>query len=457
MKKNIEQIRPHHLLFGIVILGAFFRLYKIDYQSLWLDELYSIIPTAPENSIQSIIEHCKTDQPPFFFLFIHSVFRFFPYNEITGRIACAIIGLISIVVIYFLGSEIKNREAGLFASFLCAINFFHIFYSQELRFYSMAFLLSSVSYLFFIKACRNPKTRNLFLYAVSTVALLYTHYFGLLIFGAQGFTFIYLIIKDKNYQLARFGIITGLLVLLAFSPWIPTLIADSKVNSFWIKAPKIYFLAEYFYDYTGKDAATTIIFIFLIVLFFKNFTFNKSDSNSFIVLMLWMIISYAVPYLWSIARVPILHDRYTIVVLPAWFLLTSLGWEKLKSVPLKYTLTSALFVSLLINLTFFKKHYTRITKDQYRECSLFVINNNKQHYPIYAPDPLSWHFNYYFRNETNKVTSIDERKSSGNCWLLQSHFSVKERETSLKMLSNEYIILEKHTFFKAEAILMQHK
>ena len=56
-----------YVLVGVVALGTALRLYHVNYQSLWLDEPYSTIPTAPQNSLASIIESAKDDQPPVFF------------------------------------------------------------------------------------------------------------------------------------------------------------------------------------------------------------------------------------------------------------------------------------------------------------------------------------------------------------------------------------------------------
>lgn len=456
MKRIKEFFKENSALIGIITLGTFFRLYKINYQGLWLDELYTIIPTAPENSIHSLIEYCKIDQPPAFFLFLYGVFHLFPYNEITGRVACAIIGIVSLVVVYFLGKEIKNKEVGLFASFLAAINLFHIYYSQELRFYSMTFMLSSLSFLFLTRAYKRLRKIDLILYSTSTIILVYTHYYGLLIFAVQVLIFSFLVVREKKYHLVPIGILVGGLVCVSFLPWIPILRGDLKINDFWIAYPKVFFVAEYFYDYTGKDIGTTLIILWLTVHFVK-FLISEKSKSIFLIIIGWIVLSYVIPYLWSIYKLPILHNRYTIVTLPAWFLVFSLGWENLKNTRLKYAVPIGLFVSLLINLSFFNKYYSRITKDQYRESSQFVIENNREGYPIYAPNPFYWHFNYYFRNQTNRVASIDERKNSGKCWLLQSHFSDQEREAFLKALENEYLILEKHSFYKADAVLLQHK
>ena len=457
--KEIIYTKTGYFILAILILAGSFRFYKIDYQSLWADELHSIISTAPEKSVNSIIEYCKSDQPPVSFLYLHAVFKVFPYNEFVGRMACAVIGLISIIVMYFLGKEAKSKEVGILAAFLTSINFFHLYYSQELRFYTMTFFLSALSYLFFIKAYKQFSVLWYLFYVVSTILLLYTHYFGLFVFGAQAVAFVWLVVKEKRYWLFPYGVGAGLLTCLAYIPWMTTLLNDLTipVENSWIKPPSPVFVAEYFYDYTGKDAFATVVFVVFIYLFVKGMIEDKAARGIYLILVLWIALCYLVPYVRSLTSTPILHSRYTIIVLPAWLLVFALGWERITNMRTKTVLAAMLFVSFLINLQFFKKYYTQISKDQFRECAQFVQKVNKEHYPMYAHPPLAWHFNYYFRDQPYKVITLTERKVSGKCWLLQGHFSEEYKDVILNMMSQEYVFLEKHKFVGADAILMQAK
>jgi uncharacterized membrane protein len=180
--------------FGILAVGIFLRLYKLDFKSMWLDELYSIVPVNPDNSVSFIVNHCKADQPPFYFLLLHYWFKLTPYTSISGRLLSSILGIFGIIAIYFLGKEINNQRTGLFASFLTAINFYHIYYSQELRFYSLLFLLTVLSFHFFIRSIKKQDLASYALYTLSTIALLYTQYFGMLVFAIQGAIFVIYVI-----------------------------------------------------------------------------------------------------------------------------------------------------------------------------------------------------------------------------------------------------------------------
>ena len=173
------------LLF-IILLGTGLRLYHLDYQSLWLDEIYSMIGSNPDQSFASMIAYCRNDQPPAFFTLLYYWFKAFGYTPYAGRLLAAIIGVIGIVFVYFLGKEVRDKETGLFAALIAAFNYFQIYYSQEVRFYSLLFLLATLSYLFFIRIIKWDKGSDYFLYVIFTTLAMYTHYYGLVILASQG-------------------------------------------------------------------------------------------------------------------------------------------------------------------------------------------------------------------------------------------------------------------------------
>jgi hypothetical protein len=151
-----------------------------------------------------------------------------------------------------------------------------------------------------------------------------------------------------------------------------------------------------------------------------------------------------------------LHSRYTIVTLPAWIALFAYGWTRISKLKWKYGILLILVLSSIINITLFKRHYTRLAKEQYREVSKIVILKNVFNLPIYSS--LSWHFGFYFRNNPVKVKDIRNVDFSveQKFWLLQAHFTEEEMEVEVKLLE-DFRVTERHNFFGANAILMARK
>lgn len=444
----------------LMVVGGLLRFYKLDFQSLWYDELHSIIPTNPAASISSIIHYCKGDQPPAFFLYLHFFFKFFGYSEYAGRAAAALIGVISIPAVFFLGKECKNSAVGLAAALLTTVNYFNIYYSQELRFYCFALLFSTLSFLFFIRAFKYDRAVDYVIYTFTTAVLLYTHYFGIVIFATQFLTFIalWIFVKVPRSFIIR-GLLSGLAAALAFAPWLPVIFSDLGIGAFWIQRPNALFLAEYFYGYLGKDIIAALIFLFAFCLFFKYIKTevqNEQSKGIITILLLWLSVSYAIPLIRSLTSTPILHIRYTIVTLPAWLIIAGWGLTLLKHERVRLILASILVFSSVANLFFIRKHYTRITKQQFREVAATVKQKNVSGVPVMTTFP--WHYSYYFTGSSLTAEPIHAVEDSvTSFWLMPVQtFSKQEIEDEVNKFP-EFQIKERYPFNKTEAILMVRK
>lgn len=448
------------ILAALTAVGGFLRFYRLDFQGLWYDELHSIIPTRPAASVSSIINYCKGDQPPAFFLYLHFFFKAFGYSEYVGRAAAALIGIASIPTMYFLGKECKNNSVGIVAALFITINYFSIYYSQELRFYSFALLFSALSFLFFIRTFKYDKAMDYVGYIFTSSILLYTHYFGIVIFATQFLTFIalWIFVKVPKGFIYK-GLVSGIIAALTFAPWLPTIFVDLGIGSFWIQRPKVLFLAEYFYGYFGKDAIAAVIFIFAFFIFFRNLkkeVDNEQSRGIVIILLLWLILSYAIPLTRSLTSAPILHIRYTIVTLPAWFLLAAWGLTILKQQRLKIILACVFAFSSIANLLFIRKHYSKITKQQFREAAAVVKQKNTSGLPVMTTFP--WHYSYYFNHTEIVPEQVGILPDTVNSfWLLPVQtFSAQEIENEISKFPG-FEIKQRHSFNATEAILMVKK
>jgi uncharacterized membrane protein len=464
--------RNHNLyLLLILILGAILRLLRLDYQSLWFDELASIVPVSPRTSLTSVIEHAKHDQPPAFFILLYTWFKIFPYTPYSGRLFVAILGIIGIGAVYLLGKDVKDKNVGLCASAITALNFFHIYYSQELRFYSLLFLLTVLSYLFFIKCFKNPSIKNYIGYSFISIALLYTHYYGMVVLAAQVFTFLALVLlfNKRSKKFIILSVSSGVLILLSFSPWLPVIFGDNQIESFWIKKPDIFFSFLYLYNYFGKEPVAFIASLMLMGLAIRHFIIcyksknsDQKTTNLYItefVLIAWLLLSYLIPYIYSVVKIPMLHERYTIVTLPSIILLTALGWNLIQSRRLKILITLAVVLATFMNLALFNPYYTKFHKLQFRELVMELKDYDESHTKIYSDQP--WYFNFYFEqfNSKNKLTDINgvdfaaDTTGIKKVWILQA--PALSSAADMNYLLDNYTITKKISYGDLQAILFE--
>jgi uncharacterized membrane protein len=479
-----NRINTSSYLIIIILLAVFLRLYKLDFQSLWGDELYSLIPTHPANSLESVIEYSKSDQPPLYFILLNTWFKLVPYNEYTGRLLSVVFGVIGVVAMYFLGKEFKDEQTGLLASIITALNYFHIYYSQEMRFYSLLFLMSALSYLFFLKCYKKPKLINYFFYCLFSIGLVYTHYFGPVVIITQAVIFLILVFTGKNNKrFIIFSVISGLVILFAYLPWLPTILKDTEINAFWIEKPYPLMFGMFFYRYLGKDPFLALIFIIFIGLFIRQFIARNNISinsiepagfvrDRFIILSVWIVISYLIPYLYSVAVVSIMEVRYTIIMLPAFFVIFSLGLSLIKNARIRAMLIGAIFISTTLNFLFFNKYYTRYTKDRIRDAANATIANYQKPTKVFST--AAYFYNYYFDKTGSGIVSVNpttwypgqsdteadfetELANEQQVWILGIGAITSVNDQQQAYLNEHFVPSKTFKFLGADAILYTRK
>ncbi|RLE15930.1 MAG: hypothetical protein DRJ14_09455, partial [Acidobacteria bacterium] len=233
----------------LLLIGIGLRFHGLTNRSYWLDELYSASLSQPEHTARTIIRGCARDvHPPLYQLLLWQAYRTCGYNELTGRALSAIFGILGLVAIFLLGTTLWNRKAGLMALAITSPLFFHVYYSQEVRSYSLLFLLTVLSWWMGVLLLRKPGFFRAVVYAIVSSALAYTHYFGMFILVSQAVLITGLLIQDKQRHLKAFAyfVISGVLVFVSYLPWLHPFFAnrllDPRVHQ--IKAVSIVFVKD---------------------------------------------------------------------------------------------------------------------------------------------------------------------------------------------------------------------
>ena len=157
------------ILFIILLIGAFVRFYKLDFRSLWYDEAASLSFT--EYSLGDIWTH-RYMAKPIYFILLRAWVNLFGYSEFATRFLAAIFGVLSIFLIYKLAKALFNYRVGLFSALILALSCYHIYYSQQVRNYTLLVLLGLLSMLFFIRILKENKFTLYLSYTFINVFLL---------------------------------------------------------------------------------------------------------------------------------------------------------------------------------------------------------------------------------------------------------------------------------------------
>jgi uncharacterized membrane protein len=200
-------------LAGITAAGLALRL-AIP-RGIWLDEAISI--HQAHLSIHDLFENLQYGDrhPPLHHLALWLTVKAIGDGELAVRIPSIIAGTLAIPALYLLGRELYDRRTGLVAAAFGAASPMLIWYSQEARMYAFVELFGLLALWTQLRVIRNPSMGNWAAYILATAALLWSHYFGLLLIGVQQLIWIGVLIHRRRTGEPMRAITLGFLYSLA--------------------------------------------------------------------------------------------------------------------------------------------------------------------------------------------------------------------------------------------------
>jgi len=127
------------LLLGVSILGAAIRLYRLDGQSLWVDEIMTWRQVRPGVGLEFWPQIRDAIQGPLDQAILWPIVRLHP-GAFWMRLPSAVAGILTVPALGLCASRMGGRRLGLLAALLLAVNPFHVWYSQEIRGYALLML-----------------------------------------------------------------------------------------------------------------------------------------------------------------------------------------------------------------------------------------------------------------------------------------------------------------------------
>ncbi|WP_158301498.1 glycosyltransferase family 39 protein [Methanocella paludicola] len=219
-------------LAAISLLTLVLRLYHLGLDSLWLDESFSIV--LSQNSLTGIIALASEDvHPPLYYLLLHFFLSLPGQIELVARMPSVIFGVLAIFPLYFLAKDLFGKNVGIVASLLYAVSFAGITYSQEARMYTMMVFLGAIQMYYFYRSIKRDQLADWAVFAISSVLIVYTHYYGFLLTGTLALYGLAISFRTKskdalNTAAFRHLLIIMALIFLAFLPQLPVAYHQSQ-------------------------------------------------------------------------------------------------------------------------------------------------------------------------------------------------------------------------------------
>ncbi|MDP7081159.1 MAG: glycosyltransferase family 39 protein [Candidatus Undinarchaeales archaeon] len=430
--------------------------------------------------------------PPFYLVLVHYVVLDVGDTEWHLRMPSAVAGVLTVLVVYAIGSRTYGRRSGLLAAGLTAVCWCPVYFSQEARGNALMLLFVSMAHWFWFELMTtrdmDRHIHNAYIVGYSGYALLaaYTHYFGLLMVGLQAAGAFLKSIGDR--RVLHRSMTMYLIVFLGFAPWIPTMLAQfgARTNISWIERPgePVFAFAAFLY-FLFNRSRYLLVLVGILYASLAAVIFRENDGPIDLrtvklfawspdgIVLAWLVLPFLVTYTVSVVSNPVLVHRNLIISLPAAYLLLARAVDRLVPDPRRFALVATVLCAfflgdLVLRMDFYGTPY----KEQVREAIGHIVTNDRRY-----PDALiighTWSatsFDYYFRQHGSSrrvelmggtredveriSTALDER-SPRYVWFVRSH---REPETDFMTLLHErFDEVEHHSFIRADVWLFKVK
>ncbi|QQS38594.1 glycosyltransferase family 39 protein [Candidatus Woesebacteria bacterium] len=402
-------------LIFILVLSLLLRLISIN-QSLWLDEATSVLTTfytLPD----LFTKFLPSDfHPPFYYLVLHFWVGVFGVSELSLRMISLISSLGIVFVTYLIGEKVANKKVGIIASSFSATSGLLIYYSQEARMYSLATFLISISVYFLI-------TKNWRGFGIAYFFALFTHYLSFLMLPVF---VIYVFIKRDRKDIKRFAV-TLILIGLASTVFAPLFIKQllsglsvrENAPGWWNILGKTSFHEvaifpakfifgrisfENKYLYATLTAFCGIVYSSLVIYALPKI--RKIDLMSK-TLLFWLLIPILTASIIGLV-IPVFSYFRLLFVLPALYLLISLGVSKLEAKLGYAAICLVLFINISSSLIYLTN--TRFQRENWRGAVDYIsLNSSGKVATVFVKDSQKEAYNFYL----SKKTDINKQCNEG--------------------------------------------
>ena len=246
---------------------------------LWLDEALTVsIAKVPIGSMHQALK--EDGAPPLYYVLLHLWIGAFGSSAVAVRSLSLVFSLAAAAVMFMLAKRIWGQEVALFALALLLASSFACYYATETRMYSLVMLWCAVGGLLLAWLFEAPSWKRMVLLGLVLAALEYTHYWSLYLFVMLAVWLVLCALRgadDRRRASGRFGLGSLVFAGVAFLPWLPTFLWQSKhTGTPWGGAPNFFsaVVATFHFNYNQmaqvprSGAAQRIAELLMILAFF---------------------------------------------------------------------------------------------------------------------------------------------------------------------------------------------
>ncbi len=365
---------PRHWSYLILLAAFALRLYRLGLDSLWYDETVSTF--LAQQDLVALTRHTAGDiHPPLYYYVLHFWGQVAGWSQFSFAFVSLCFGMLIIALAYRAAREWFNARVALIAALLIAASPYNLWYSQEVRMYTMGALLGLASTYFFARLLakrmederRKAKdvsassvlrpssfvTGDFIAYAVISALGMYTlYYFAFLLAFQDLAALIWLILNRKSEIInlkstIRAWVFSQLAILILYLPWAPIAFrqaTDPPVPPWRSFTALPNMLGESFSALAfGQSLDPTLtwpllLFIAALLVFALWRSSQRTDRQSMVTglfLLGYTLAPLLVIFVFSLWK-PLYHVRYIFIYSPGFYILWALGFERLFDLKIEY-------------------------------------------------------------------------------------------------------------------------
>lgn len=444
--------KQYLLLFAITLIALALRFYKLGEWSFWGDEMITL--RRAENVFNYEISRWSISN-----ILIHITLNLLGTSEWSARLMPALIGVVSIPILYFPVRKLFGPIVALFTGLLLAVSPWHLYWSQNVRFYSLLLLLYTLGVLMLYFGIEEDRLEylilSLFLFGLATLERLIGLFFVPVVI-------LYLVLVrllpiEKPPGLRFRNIALFFLPGLVYAPYIllsnptvrePSLWLDRfgfvNASPFWILAGVVY--------YVGIPTICIGILGGLYLLIKKNRAALLLGLGAVVPLLGIMTVS-----LFQYAA-----NRYVFISLMSWIILASVASKEVLFQPPIRSRILALGILVILVLAPLSEdvlyyQYQNGNRDNWRAAFEYVQQQKAERDLVIVPDHNL--ADYYLQEQTVSMGGVNLtrlREVEGKVWFLEDmNVEVKYPQLYEWMLENSELVANMDVHLRARNFKMR--
>lgn len=369
--------RNHAILIitAIIILGGALRIYKLGHQSLWNDEIWSVVIASSSVLKILTVSYWRNTHEPLYYLILH-FFMSFGNNEAILRLPSFIFGIMSIGLFYLILKNWLGKIYGHLGAFLLAISPFHVWYSQETRPYAMLLFLGLLSFFFLQKLLKHKTNQFRVGFIITTAVTYYCHSLALVLIL---FFMIYVILNISRQEWKNWIMTFGSILLIISPAFLPLLLNPPSHSAdpfrgvhldqigyiFWAFGTGYALgpsLVELHYLTLGEVMTKYYLLIITVSVFIGTLLmwgFYKlwiKEKKTFLVVIFWLFIPIIFVLVGATISSHPINVRYVLLAFPAFIIALMVGIRELQ---FKWITLSALLCLVFISAYSLYNYYEK--------------------------------------------------------------------------------------------------